>query len=225
MIEAEWPRSTSLALPARFDLRSAVVPTGLRYLAFRCTGCGNCCKDPLLPLTDTDIRRIVAHTRDAARDMIRWVDRWGIDMDDEPEAFVILRQGRRVMTLKHEHGKCRYLGDDDRCTIYAERPTGCRMFPFDATFGKRDGKLRRLKLIQATECLYELDGDNDPEDIRRAGDRHEEAQVAYHARVAEWNKAQRRRRRAGKSAQTAREFLAYLGFDDPGPKQPRAAAR
>jgi biopolymer transport protein ExbB len=40
------------------------MPTGERFLKFRCTGCGNCCKDPLLPLTDQDVARITQKTLD-----------------------------------------------------------------------------------------------------------------------------------------------------------------
>ncbi len=29
----------------------------------------------------------------------------------------MLRQGKRVMVLRHAGGGCRYLGVDDRCTI------------------------------------------------------------------------------------------------------------
>jgi len=187
-----------------------VVP-GEKFLKFRCTQCGNCCKDPLLPLTDSDIARITKHTGEATQDLVRWVDRNGIDMDDEPEAFVILRQGRRVMVLRHEGGGCRYLGEDDRCTIYGQRPLGCRIFPFDPTFHEQ-GKLRRLKLIQATECKYELDGDNDAEKIRVLHRKHEAATRAYQAKVAKWNDAQLARKRRGLQAQTAADFFAYLGI-------------
>jgi Fe-S-cluster containining protein len=186
------------------------VATGEKYLKFRCTGCGNCCKEPLLPLTDADMRRISRKTGDDAASMVRWVERAGIDMDDEPEAFVMLRQGKRVMVLKHERGGCRYLGDDDRCTIYASRPLGCRIFPFDPTFGK-DGKLRRLKLIDAAECHYELDGKNDVDSMRELHALHEAETHAYQDRVAAWNREQKKRKRAGAAPQTAAEFLRFLG--------------
>ncbi|HEY6077303.1 MAG TPA: YkgJ family cysteine cluster protein [Polyangiaceae bacterium] len=179
-------------------------------LKFRCTGCGNCCKDPLLPLTDQDVARIAARTGDDPSEFVRFIDRNAIDMDDEPEAFMRLRQGRRVMILRHEGGGCRYLGEDDRCSIYSSRPLGCRVFPFDPTFTKQ-GKLRRLKLIQATDCQYELDGKNDVQQIREMQERHDTATAAYQQRIAEWNKQQTRRIRQGKQAQTAREFLGFLG--------------
>ena len=30
--------------------------------------------------------------------------------------------------LPHRHGRCAYLGGDDRCTIYDDRPLNCRRF-------------------------------------------------------------------------------------------------
>lgn len=187
------------------------MPTRPDLLKFRCTGCGNCCKDPLLPLTDGDIRRIEAFTGDAPSDFVRWVDRHGIDMDDEPEGFASLRQGKRVMVLRHGRHGCRYLGSDNRCTIYSARPLGCRIFPFDPSFS-REGKLRRLTLIDATECRYELDGKNDLAALKRLHERHEGANDAYHAKVADWNGQQRRRKRRSQKAGTARQFLEFLGF-------------
>ncbi len=120
----------------------------------------------------------------------------------------MLRQGKRIMTMRQGRGGCRYLGSDDRCTIYSIRPLGCRAFPFDPTF-KRDGTLRRLKLIEATECPYELDGQNDVDAMRQLHERYDAATDDYQQKVAEWNRLQRRRRRQGKAAQTSREFLRF----------------
>lgn len=187
------------------------MPTVRRLLSFRCTGCGNCCRDPLLPLTDEDVKRISERTGDAPREIVRFIDRNAIDMDDEPEAFAILRQGRRVMILRHERGGCRYLGSDDRCSIYGARPLGCRIFPFDPSFDKQ-GKIRRLKLIQATECPHELDGENDVDALRSLHTRYEAATLRYQEKIAEWNREQKRRRRAGRAAQSSVDFLAFLGL-------------
>lgn len=180
-------------------------------LRFRCTGCGNCCKDPLLPLTDADAKRISEHTGDKVEEFVRWVDRYGIDMDDEPEGFVMLRQGKRVPVLRHTRGACHYLGEDNRCTIYKARPLGCRIFPFDPTF-KKDGKLRHLKLIQATDCKYELDGKNDVDEMRTLHQSYEAATTAFQDKVEEWNSTQKARKRKGQAAQTARQFLEFLGL-------------
>lgn len=145
---------------------------------------------------------------------MRWVDRHGIEMDDEPEGFVSLRQGKRVMVLRHgRNGRrgCRYLGTDDRCTIYKSRPLGCRIFPFDPTF-RKDGTLRRLQLIQATDCKYELDGKNDVGEMQALHKRYEVATESYQDKIADWNKAQAKRKRSGKKPETARRFLEFLGL-------------
>jgi Fe-S-cluster containining protein len=193
-------------------VRSRVVNKPHRLLAFRCTGCGNCCKDPLLPLTDADVKRISQRTGESAEEFVRWVDKNGIEMDDEPEGFVSLRQGKRVMVLRHGRRGCRYLGEDNRCTIYTSRPLGCRIFPFDPVF-KKDGKLRHLTLIQATDCKYELDGKNDVNEMRKLNDRYEAATEAYQDKIADWNKKQRSRKLSGRAPESARRFLEYLGLD------------
>jgi len=189
-----------------------MTPKVRKLLKFRCTGCGNCCKEPLLPLTDGDVHRIVKGTGEKPEDFIRWVDRHGIEMDDEPEGFVMLRQGKRVMVLRHMRGGCYFLGKDNRCTIYKSRPLGCRAFPFDPTFAK-DGKLRHLKLIQAADCKYELDGKNDPKEIYKLDKSHEAAGDVWEGKIADWNTAQKQRKRQGKAAGTAREFFDFLGFN------------
>ncbi len=183
---------------------------GSHLLSFRCTSCGNCCKEPLLPLTDADLRGIVKRTGDRPRDIVRWVSRHEIDLD-EPEAFAILRAGRRLMVLSHKKNGCRYLGKDDRCTIYGARPLGCRVFPFDASF-KKNGELRRLKLIPAAECLYEMDGDNSVDHIRKGHETFDRQTDRYHERVADWNHTQLQRKRKGLSAELPNAFFEFLGF-------------
>jgi Fe-S-cluster containining protein len=116
-------------------------------------------------MTDSDLRRIVDYTGISAKDVVKWIGREGIDLPGEPESFVMLRGGRRVMVLRHQQGHCRFLGADNRCTIYEARPLGCRIFPFDPDFNRK-GKLIRLRLIQATDCLYEKDGSNNVSQLR-----------------------------------------------------------
>lgn len=178
----------------------------------------------MLPLTDRDLATIVLRTRQRALDIVRFVSRHAIEMDDEPEAFVRLRQGRRVMVLRHQHGGCFFLGDDARCSIYAFRPLGCRIFPFDPAFTD-NGSLRRLRLIQGTECPHELDGRNRVAVLRNLHEAHTEATQAYYERIAEWNRLQRARLRSGRTAQTAAEYLEWLGVDRNSVARRRMRAR
>ena len=154
--------------------------------------------------------RLVRHTGEDPMKLVKFVSRDEIDLDHDPHAFAILQQGRRVMVLKHRAGNCLYLDETNRCGVYDVRPLGCRIFPFDPTF-TRSGKLRRLELIQATDCLYELDGQNGVKALQRLNTRYEAAMLEYRLRIAEWNKRQRSAKRRGKRAQTSREYLNFLG--------------
>lgn len=62
-----------------------------------------------MPLTEADLRRIegLGHQRDTFS-----------LLDDE-----------FVPQLRVVDGHCIFLGSDGRCTIYADRPEGCRLYP------------------------------------------------------------------------------------------------
>lgn len=185
---------------------------GAELLRFRCTGCGNCCRDPLLPLTDADVLRVAQTTGDDPMQIVRWVGTEDIDLADLPEVFVQLRQGPRVMVLRHVGGACRYLGtqeNPDACRMYDDRPLGCRLFPFEPTFTKR-GTLKHLRLIDTTECPYELDGSNDVNELRRLSHRFDAEWALYCERIEVWNRQQRSRRRRGVERQSGRAFLEFL---------------
>ncbi len=182
----------------------------MSLLAFRCSGCGNCCRDPLLPLTDDDLRRLVAGTEAAWPDLVQWVSTSGIDLDDR-RWFVSLRQGPRAMVLRHRRGRCVYLDRNDRCTAYASRPIGCRVYPLDPEFSAR-GTLRRLRLIEATNCPSSMAGNNDIGALLELHRQYDAENETYLERVARWNRQQRARRRRSLKPETARRFLEFLGL-------------
>jgi Fe-S-cluster containining protein len=181
-------------------------------LKFHCTGCGNCCREPLLPLTDLDVRRMMTHTQLRPTQLVRWVSAREIDLAHEPEAFVRLREGRRVMTLRHVRGGCLFIGSDQRCQIYEARPLGCRVFPLHTQFD-RSGKLRRLELIQATaECPYDHTGQQRVAQLRQQQQAFLDEVDAYQAKVAGFNQLQRRRQQSGRPLQRAQDFFEFLGL-------------
>jgi uncharacterized protein len=73
----------------------------------RIHSCSRCCVDNSMPLTETDIKRIV-------KQGYRYRD------------FVIRRKRDRY--LKNKNGVCVFLGGDG-CKIYSFRPDGCRLYP------------------------------------------------------------------------------------------------
>jgi Fe-S-cluster containining protein len=166
----------------------------------------------LLPVTDRDLVRLVQIARRPARDLVRWVTSKQIDLDDEPEAFVRLRAGKRVMTLRHDRRGCILLDEQLRCSVYDARPLGCRVFPFDALFD-RAKKLRRLELIPATECPYDLSGRHTIKRIRQQQTEFLDEVEAYQAKIAAFNSLQQKRRKLGRALMCSTDFLRFLGVD------------
>ena len=197
--------------------------SGLRLLNFRCTECGHCCRDLRVPLTSADLARLVAASGEATEQLVAWLPPDAVDMTGEPGSFVLLEHGRALLTLAHRAAACRFLGVDQRCTVYEGRPASCRLFPFAPSFGPRGG-LRRLRLLSGTECEKAHDGDNDPHALRIADEQRWAEHRAYLAQVDSWNRSQGHRARLGHKLRGAPEFLEFVGISAAeGTKKARGA--
>ena len=187
--------------------------SGTHHLRFRCTSCGNCCRDLRVPLTEADLRRLVDATGKPAAEFVDWLPTAAVDLTGEPGSLVVLDHDQRrvLMALAHREGACASLGADERCTVYSARPASCRLYPFAPSFGRRGG-LRRLRLLSGTQCDYARDGDNDPHALREADLERWAEHRTYLAQIQTWNRLQRHRSLLGHRLQSAREFLAFLGF-------------
>ncbi len=69
--------------------------------------CAKCCLDTKMPLTEDDIKRI------KSRGYPEW---YFVVWDDVPR-------------LRNVEGKCVFLKEDGSCSIYEDRPLGCRLYP------------------------------------------------------------------------------------------------
>ena len=189
--------------------------SGLGHLRFRCTSCGNCCRDLRVPLTDADLRRLVDATGRPASQIVAWLPTGEVDLTGEPGSLVLLDHdgGHALMALAQQGGACIFLDEDQQCGAYAARPGNCRLYPFAATFGRRGG-IRRLRLLAGTRCDYARDGHNEPHELRAADERRWAEHRTFLAQISRWNREQRRRSRLGHRLQGARSFLAFLGFPD-----------
>ena len=85
--------------------------------AFKCTGCGECCRwTGSVLLTDGDISRLASQLEIPEQAFI--------------ENHTRLAPNRiQLALLDHEDGSCAFL-KDNRCTVYEARPEQCRSFPF-----------------------------------------------------------------------------------------------
>ena len=185
-------------------------PTRHAHLGFRCTECGACCKSLRVAVTHHDVLRLVHATGKAAAELVAWLAPDEVDMTGEPETFVELGPGRRLMVLAQRDGACTLLGPDNRCQAYAARPRDCELFPFDPELA-RDGALQTLELLPFPACEATSDGSNDAHELAASHVRRERELDDYRQRARAWNQLALRRRRFGHPVGGSARFFAFLG--------------
>ena len=79
-----------------------------------CTKCANCCRTLHPVVTEEDISRIAAHL--------------GMERDEFIATY--LDQDEEQGNYRMKTTPCPFLGDDNKCTIYAARPEKCQGYPF-----------------------------------------------------------------------------------------------
>ncbi|MBN2192195.1 MAG: YkgJ family cysteine cluster protein [Polyangiaceae bacterium] len=174
-------------------------------LGIQCRRCGDCCRGARVPLTDRDLWRLVAATGLDPAALVDWLAPNEIDMTGEPETFVRLREGRRLMVLRHEREGCPFLVEDV-CSVHPHRPLACATFPYDLDLGL-GGEPVVIGLAGAS-CVP-----RGPPDVMRVADclNRMRAELAdYARRVTEWNRRQRRRLRLARLPEDTDRLFAFL---------------
>lgn len=172
-------------------------------LNFRCTCCGDCCREPIVLLTDEDVRRVMKYTGQAAPEVASFYKPDEIDWGLENDGWVQFSSGPHIMGLIRSEDGCQYLQEDDRCGIYEHRPVTCRRYPFDVEFDENE-ELSLLSISDSVECPYELDGQNSPEQIVALCEWETEEEEPYFELVRSWNA---KSKRGG-----PKRFFAHLGL-------------
>jgi hypothetical protein len=78
-----------------------------------CEMCGKCCHQPNIVLMEGEPERIAEHLNIGTDEFIR---------------NFLYRKGERWLFKKS--GKCQFLGKDNKCTIWKQRPQICNDFPY-----------------------------------------------------------------------------------------------
>jgi Fe-S-cluster containining protein len=180
-------------------------PDWRRYLKFRCTGCGNCCRDTVVCITDEDAQRICEGTGRSPLSFVRFYSHDEIAMSDNDPSWVRLNGGRRVMALKKIRDRCIFLDNaSNRCTVYEHRPVTCRDHPFNLSFSSR-GALQKISLSRIVKCPHAWDGNVRRRELRVINNWNERQQETYVRKIRAWHRI-----RSGRKS--AKDFLRFLGL-------------
>lgn len=172
-----------------------------RALWFRCTGCGNCCKDGIPIVAEYDIRRIMKATGLPADKIAAFFAYDDLDFPKDAPDWIKTENGDRIMGLKRKRGQCVFL-KKNRCSIYKARPDTCRLYPYDWELDE-DDRICKLKFLKGIECNCAYDATVDLEKLsviaRLETDRFDD----YEEKVRAWNRQRKMRKE--------REFLEFIG--------------
>lgn len=156
----------------------------------------------------------------AVTEVLDWLSPEEVDMIGEPETFVRLPVGRRLLVLRHRDGACALLREDS-CSVYPSRPRSCQLYPWDITLGRRGGVKRLRLLVEYEPCEATYDGNVSPR-VLAEQKRWERSEIAAYVRlVGAWNRLQARRERLGKPLLDAEAYLAKLVLPEAALRQPR----
>lgn len=195
---------------------SACLLNGSRHLSdhprasvsCHCDVCPNCCRVVRVPLTHWDLQRLANATALDMEAFAEWLAPDAIDMSGEPESFVSLDVGRRLLVLRHEGGGCRQLDRRGRCSVYAARPSACAAYPYAMTDFEGPESPRRLYVLPDSPCgENQLTADAAAEAAVRCV---ETELVEYVTIVQLWNRQQKRRHLAGHRSRSAKQFFEFL---------------
>jgi len=178
-----------------------------KYLKFRCTGCGNCCKGTYLMVTDADVRRITKGSKRPLDYFLHFRPVETINMSQSTPWGVKMNARRMLMTVKWRGGHCKFLDDDNRCTIYTHRPAVCRSHPFTVTMSETGG-VEKMEMSRVVPCPCEWDGQTSRRDLGALERWSGRESDAYLERVTAWN------RKRSLTNRSPREFLRFIGLTD-----------
>jgi Fe-S-cluster containining protein len=175
-----------------------------RLLKFNCTGCGNCCRDTVVCLTDADIQRVVDGTGRSPSTFVQFYSKDEVVLPKNSPFWITFGNKPAVMALRSRQGHCVFLDRENRCTIYDHRPVTCRQHPFDVRLSET-GAVTRVSLSRVVDCPHDWSGQLTRRSLRSLLCWNDRQTERYFAKVRNWNSTQ-------ENTQATKAFLEFLGF-------------
>ena len=132
---------------------------------FKCTQCGQCCSEYCIPVTHTDLFRVLEFlgkeiTVDNISEIVEFIepDEEVLETyEDVPKILLSNYANDNLVMVFQGDDYCLFF-DGKGCSIYPVRPLVCRFFPFTYEFVNDDGDYSNP---ESKEIKFELNPDTD----------------------------------------------------------------
>ena len=168
-----------------------------------CQRCSGCCSGTMVPLTDSDVKRLVKATGKPASDIVRRCDSGQTDYERDRDGWISLSYGKRILGIRQRNKRCIFLDENDHCEAYLSRPMTCRTFPYQVEHYD-DGTLEGITLNRAVKCKCPTGPAVSKKRLQQDGKKEDAEDEAYYKKLRRWN--------GNGHSGGKEEFLAFLGL-------------
>jgi Fe-S-cluster containining protein len=104
-----------------------------------CTACAHCCRTFEIVIDDRDIKRLAARLSVSLRSFLAQY------VSTEKDG-----------TKRFSSSPCPFLGEDNLCQVYEDRPQSCRDFPYLHTAGFRERSMTMMENVEACPIVFNV---------------------------------------------------------------------
>lgn len=174
-----------------------------KYLTVECGRCGTCCTEPVVPVTDSDVRRLCDARNLSAERIVRFYSQKEMEYDSEADLWISLSRGKRAMGLRKRKARCMFLTDENDCSVYPYRPMTCRTFPYMVEFDEAY-TVEKVSLNKIVNCRCKRKPKSSiPEVIQNVRTEYTEDD-SYYDKILQWNLQEQ--------PGSPEEFLRFIGL-------------
>ncbi len=170
-----------------------------------CSNNAICCKDTIVPITDADVKRLMKATGLPADEIIRLYSMSDLHYDND-RTWIQMGYGKRIVGLKKNGDRCKFLNEHGLCTVYDARPITCRTYPYMVQLDDA-GRLDELELNADVDCCGRLGSHWSKKKLLSDARREDAEDDAYIDQLRAYEQRVRRGRNRGK-----RGLLKFLGL-------------
>lgn len=177
-----------------------------KWLKAKCLGCGRCCTETVVPVTDTDVKRLMKFTKKTADEIVTFLGTEDVEWEDGDDSWITTNNGPKFLALIKKHGRCQFLDESNRCTVYEARPMTCRTFPLQIFINDDKTAIENITLNRIVKKSYPFS--EKPTKTREVafeqGLAEDRDDASFRKKIKKWNDE---KRKGGLQA-----FLKYVGL-------------